>query len=86
MQQYLQTRPSSRALFIMRPRVPWRQARERVREAADWLFKVIGAASAVLSDPAARRKLDMDLQREAVISAAYPPTRCAGPATGVLQG
>ena len=55
------------------------QARERVREAADWLFKVIGAASAVLSDPAARRKLDLDLQREAVISAAYPPSRCAGP-------
>lgn len=51
-----------------------RQAQERVKAAADWLFKVIGAANEVLSDAAKRRKLDTDLQLEAVLaSAARPP-------------
>jgi len=36
-----------------------------VRGAADWLFKVIGAAHAVLGSAVERRKLDLDLQAEA---------------------
>ncbi|KAK9838488.1 hypothetical protein WJX81_002562 [Elliptochloris bilobata] len=59
------------------------QARERVREAAEWLFKVIGAAATVLGDPIARRKLDMDLQLEAVRNAnphsTRPPPAWRGP-------
>ena len=37
------------------------QVEERVRANADWLFKCVGSAHAVLTDPTARAELDADL-------------------------
>ena len=40
------------------------QTEGRVRDSADWLFKCIAEAYSVLTDPAARHDLDIDLARQ----------------------
>ncbi len=47
-----------------------------MRTNADWLFKCVGAAHAVLADPKARRELDADL------SAGAFPARGGGGGSG----
>ncbi len=39
---------------------------------ADWLFKCVGAANAVLSDPKERRELDADLAAQEGRAASTP--------------
>ena len=47
------------------------QVEERVRANADWLFKCVGAAHAVLGDPAQRAELDADLDARAKGRSSY---------------
>ncbi len=71
----LSMRPAARLRGLHRRLSP--QARDRVNEHADWLFKVIGAANGVLGDPAARRKYDLELLAQAGRAPTYSPRCCS---------